>query len=165
MLVLFAGNLGIKPTTTWMLNTAGFKLVMIASHLVGAACLLAMTLFRDTTPVALILLVLLISGAARSTGFTAYNTITYADIEPGHMTGANVLDSTVQQLAVGFGVALGAVSITVGLAFAPAPAAVSVVPYDVAFVTLAVLLLLALIPAWRLPASAGGALVRRGRPA
>lgn len=161
VLFLFAGNLGVKPTTTWMLNRAGFKRVMITSHLVGALCLLAMTLFRETTPIGVILLVLVISGAARSTGFTAYNTITYADIESAHMTGANVLDATVQQLAVGFGVALGAVAITAGLLFAPGADATSAIPYDIAFVTLAVVLLLAAIPAWRLPASAGAALVRR----
>ncbi|MDP9028535.1 MAG: MFS transporter [Actinomycetota bacterium] len=163
LLFLFAGNLGIKPTTTWMLNTAGFKRVMIASHLVGALCLLTMIFFRETTPFGVILVVLLISGAARSTGFTAYNTITYADIEAAHMTGANVLDATVQQLAVGFGVALGAVSITAGLLLAPGADATSPIAYDAAFATLAVVLLLAAIPAWRLPASAGGALV--GRPA
>lgn len=173
VLFLFVGNLAIKPTTTWMLNTAGFKRVMIVSHLVGATCLVGMTFFRAGTPFGIILLVLVISGAARSTGFTAYNTITYADIEPAHMTGANVLDATVQQLAVGFGVALGAVSITVGLLFAPGAGAgggaeagaTSVIPYDVAFVTLAGVLLLALVPAWRLPASAGGELVGRRHPA
>jgi EmrB/QacA subfamily drug resistance transporter len=160
VLFLFAGNLGIKPTTTWMLNTVGFKRVMIASHLVGAVCLLAMTLFRETTPFGVILLVLLISGAARSTGFTAYNTITYADIDAVDMTGANVLDATVQQLAVGFGVAVGAIAITVGLALAPGGDPTLVFAYDVAFLTLAAILLLAVIPAWRLPASAGDALVR-----
>jgi hypothetical protein len=160
VLFLFAGNLGIKPMTTWMLRTAGFQRVMIASHLVGAACLLAMTLFRPSTPFLVIALVLVISGAARSAGFTAYNTITYADIEPTHMTGANVLDATVQQLAVGFGVALGAVSITVGLALAPSGKETGVFAYDIAFMTLAGVLLLAAIPAWRLPASTGSELVR-----
>ncbi len=164
-LVLFAGNLGIKPATTWMLTKAGFKTVMIASHLVGAACLLAMAFVRESTPLPVTLVVLLVSGAARSTGFTAYNTITYADIEPAHITGANVLDATVQQLAVGFGIALGAVSITVGAMFAiggaPARGPESVVGYDIAFVTLAVVLVFAMIPAVRLPASTGEMLVRR----
>ena len=163
VLFLFAGNLGIKPTTTWMLTTVGFQRVMIASHLVGAACLLAMMFFRASTPIGVILLVLVISGAARSTGFTAYNTITYADIEPTHMTGANVLDATVQQLAVGFGVALGAVSITVGLLVAPGAQTTSPIAYDVAFGTLAGVLLLSAIPAWRLPAAAGVALIRPGQ--
>jgi hypothetical protein len=76
------------------------------------------------------------------------------------MTGANVLDATVQQLAVGFGVAVGAIAITVGLALAPGGDPTLVFAYDVAFLTLAAILLLAVIPAWRLPASAGDALVR-----
>ncbi|HEY4224792.1 MAG TPA: MFS transporter [Pseudolysinimonas sp.] len=165
VLFLFAGNLGIKPTTTWMLNAAGFRRVMIASHLAGAACLVGMAFFRETTPIVVILAVFVISGAARSTGFTAYNTITYAEIEPVDMTGANVLDATVQQLAVGFGVALSAISIALGHSLAASADPTNAIPYDITFVALAVVLLASTIPAWRLPGSAGAALVRQGRPA
>jgi hypothetical protein len=164
VLFLFAGNLGIKPATTWMLRTFGFRRLIVAAHVVGVACLVAMAFFRPDTPFWLMVIVLIVSGAARSTGFTAYNTITYADIDQPQMTGANVLDSTVQQIAIGSGIALGAVAISAGLAAAGAsatPAPGVVAGYDIAFAALAVLLLIALVPAWRLAPTAGSGLTAR----
>lgn len=161
VLFLFAGNLAIKPTTTWMLRTFGFRRLLVAAHLVGVACLVAMAFFRADTPFGLMVVVLVISGAARSVGFTAYNTITYADVEKPQMTGANVLDSTIQQIAVGSGIALGAIAISAGLAVGRGLGAGGDYAYDFAFVVIAAILLVALVPAWRLPAAAGGSLTRR----
>ncbi|AMM20480.1 hypothetical protein AX769_10380 [Frondihabitans sp. PAMC 28766] len=161
VLFLFAGNLGVKPATTWMLKTFGFKRLLVTAHLVGVACLVGMGFFRADTPFVLMVVVLIISGAARSTGFTAYNTITYADIDAPSMTGANVLDSTVQQIAIGSGIALGAVAISAGLAVASAHHASVTFGYDFAFAVLALILLVSLVPAARLDRSAGGALTGR----
>jgi EmrB/QacA subfamily drug resistance transporter len=161
VLFLFAGNLAVKPTTTWMLHTWGFRRLLVGAHLVGVACLVAMAFFRADTPFWLMVVVLVLSGAARSVGFTAYNTITYADVEKAHMTGANVLDSTVQQIAIGSGIALGAVAISLGLYVAGRSGAGSVFAFDFAFFVIAAILLVALVPAWRLPATAGGSLTTR----
>ncbi|RKR74578.1 MFS transporter [Frondihabitans australicus] len=164
VLFLFAGNLGIKPATTWMLRTFGFRRLIVAAHVVGVACLVGMAFFRPSTPFAVMVIVLIVSGAARSTGFTAYNTITYADVEQAQMTGANVLDSTVQQIAIGSGIALGAVAISVGLSIVGAgdsPGSGMTAGYDIAFGVLAAILLVDLIPAWRLAPSAGSGLTAR----
>jgi RsiW-degrading membrane proteinase PrsW (M82 family) len=120
-----------------------------------------MALFRADTPFWMMLVVLVLSGAARSVGFTAYNTITYADVEKAQMTGANVLDSTIQQIAIGSGIALGAVAISAGLFVGGRVGGGASYGYDFAFVVIGVILLVALVPAWRLPASAGGSLTRR----
>ncbi|WP_286343173.1 hypothetical protein [Frondihabitans sucicola] len=133
----------------------------MTAHLVGVACLVGMAFFRADTPFWLMLVVLVVSGAARSVGFTAYNTITYADIEKPQMTGANVLDSTIQQIAIGSGIALGAVAISAGLFLGERVEAGGAYAYDFAFLVIAAILLVALVPAWRLPATAGGALTRR----
>jgi EmrB/QacA subfamily drug resistance transporter len=162
VLFLFAGNLAIKPTTTPLLRRFGFRRLLVASHLLGVACLAAMAFFRPETPFGLMVAVLVVSGAARSVGFTAYNTITYADVEPRAMTGANVLDSTVQQIAVGSGIALGAVAISAGLALTTGAGAAPVLAYDFAFAVIAVVLLAALVPAWRLAPTAGDSLTRSG---
>lgn len=161
VLFLFAGNLAVKPTTTWTLHTWGFRRLLVGAHLVGVVCLVAMAFFRADTPFWLMVVVLVLSGAARSVGFTAYNTITYADIEKAHMTGANVLDSTVQQIAIGSGIALGAVAISLGLYVGGGSGAGSAFAYDFAFLVIAAILLVALVPAWRLPATAGGSLTTR----
>jgi hypothetical protein len=161
VLFLFAGNLGIKPATTWMLRTFGFRRLLVSAHLVGVACLVAMGFFRADTPIVWMIIVLIVSGAARSTGFTAYNTITYADVDPSSMTGANVLDSTVQQIAIGSGIALGAVAISGGLALVGAHGGGTTLAYDFAFGVLALILLVSLIPAARLAPTAGGSLTAR----
>lgn len=158
VLFLFAGNLAVKPTTTWLLTTFGFRRLLVAAHLVGVACLIAMAFFRGDTPFWVMVIVLVLSGAARSVGFTAYNTITYADVDKAQMTGANVLDSTVQQIAIGSGIALGAIAISAGLSLGQATGSGAAFAYDFAFGVIAVILLVALVPAWRLSPSAGGSL-------
>ena len=67
--------------------------------------------FTATTPLVLIVLVLVVSGVFRSIGFTAYNTIVFADVAPEGMGNANTLSSTVQQLTTGLGVAVGALAV------------------------------------------------------
>ena len=92
---------------------------MIVAASAGAATSMAlMALLERTTPLWLVILLLSFSGVARSTGFTAYNTIAFADIERVDMTDANTLASTLQQLAAGFGVAVGAVALRLGEGFA-----------------------------------------------
>lgn len=161
ILFLFAGNLGVKPATTWMIRTFGFRRLLLVAHLVGVVCLLGMATFRPATPFGLMIVVLVLSGAARSVGFTAYNTLTYADVEKRQMTGATVLDSTIQQIAIGAGIALGAVAISAGRLIGAPTNASPVFAYDFALAVIAVVMLAALIPAWRLPVSAGASLMAR----
>jgi hypothetical protein len=55
-----------------------------------------------------------ISGAARSVGFTAYVTLAFSDVDQDRMTPANTLSATLQQLAGGLGVAVGALGLQLG---------------------------------------------------
>ncbi len=57
------------------------------------------------------LVVLFASGVTRSIGFTAYNTIVFSDVPEAQMRDANVLFSTVQTMAIGLGVAVGALAV------------------------------------------------------
>src|ERR1700712_5216958 len=115
VIFVFIGNLAIKPTTTPLLMRFGFRVVMIA-------------------------LLRMLGGRARSVGFTAYNTLAFADVPPADLHAANTLSSTVQQLAVGFGVAIGAVALRAGDPIGRwTGLGVSVGPYRVAFLLLAVL--------------------------
>jgi len=175
VLFLFVGNLAIKPTTTWMLRQFGFRLLIVASHILGAACLVVMGIFTTSTPFVLMAIVLVISGMARSVGFTAYNTVTYADVDADKMTGATVLATTSQQVASGTGVALGAIAISAGVALVSAfgigsgaeagsgtgfPDA-GLFPYQFSFWLIAAVLLVTSVEAARLPRSAGDSVTRR----
>jgi MFS family permease len=111
---------------------------MLAAIAGSAVCLVAMAFLQPGTPLVLTLALLLFSGIFRSVGFTAYNSVAFADVEPARMTGANTLMSTLQELGAGLGVAVGALLVRLGEAVGPHDASW---PYRAAFVLLAVLLL------------------------
>jgi len=111
VMALFAGNLAVKPATSWLIRTFGFAPVIIASAVGVAATLVATALMPVGTPLWLMATVFALSGAFRSTGFTAYGTIQFADIDAAEMPAANTLSSTLVQIAAGLGVAIGAVAV------------------------------------------------------
>jgi Na+/melibiose symporter-like transporter len=108
VLFVFVGNLGIKPATTPFLRMFGYRPVIIASSGIAALTVALMAFLTPGMPFWLLAGLLVVSGAARSIGFTAYNTIAFADVDPTDMTPANTLSSTLQQVAAGFGVAVAA---------------------------------------------------------
>lgn len=149
---VFAGNLAVKPATTPLLRRLGFRTVIVAAALALAAATAAtglLTAHSAPIPTALLLIA---GGAFRSIGFTGYNTIAFADIEPDAMTHANTLSSTVQQLAQGLGIAVGALALRAGeLVAGPSPLAA----YRVAFAVLGLLAVAAALEAAGLPRDAG----------
>jgi hypothetical protein len=89
---------------------------------------------------------LVLSGVFRSIGFSAYNSLAFADVEPARMTPANTLMTTVQELGAGWASRSGALLLRLGgpvAAVAGLPDDATS-PFRVAFVLLAVLLLLPL---------------------
>jgi EmrB/QacA subfamily drug resistance transporter len=142
VIALFVGNIGIKPATTPLLRRFGIRSVMLVSIVAGAACLVGMAFLQETTPLPLVLALLLASGIARSVGFTAYNTVAFADVPGERMTPANTLLSTLQELGGGLGVAVGALLVRLGepVASGTGLGDGAGAPFRVAFVLLAVLL-------------------------
>ncbi|MEW2507013.1 MULTISPECIES: MFS transporter [unclassified Amycolatopsis] len=157
VIALFVGNVGIKPATTPLMRRFGIRTVLLASILVGAACLVGLAFVRADTPLPVLLALLLVSGISRSTGFTAYNSVAFADVDEPLMNHANTLLSTLQELGAGLGVAIGALLIRAGgLVATDAPG-----PFRVALALLAVLLAIPLVAAIRLPHNAGNAVTGR----
>ena len=113
MVALFVGNVGIKPLTTPLMRWCGIKVVMLGA-LVGRGLLLALAGVQPSTPIPALVVLLVLSGIFRSIGFTTYNTVAFVDVQPGRMTSANTLMSTVQELGAGLGVAVGALLVRVG---------------------------------------------------
>jgi EmrB/QacA subfamily drug resistance transporter len=154
VIALFAGNVGIKPITTPLMRRFGIRSVMLGAILASAVCLAAMALLRSSTPLPLLIGLLVLSGVFRSIGFTTYNTVAFADVPAGRMTGANTLWSTVQELGSGLGVAVGALLVRIG-------GGAGWDGYRFAFVALAVLLILPAVEALLLPRSAGNEVAGR----
>jgi MFS family permease len=113
-LVTFAsavGAMGMKTLAARLIRTFGFRNIMVINALVSSLFLAACALFTITTPLLLIMIILVVGGFFRSLQFTAINTVAYAEVEPAQMSRATTLVSVNQQLAISAGVAVGAFSV------------------------------------------------------
>ncbi|MEA2837071.1 MAG: hypothetical protein QOD89_1621 [Bradyrhizobium sp.] len=113
-LVTFAsavGAMGMKTLAARIIRTFGFRNIMVINAIVSSVFLAACALFTATTPLLLIMIILVVGGFFRSLQFTAINTVAYAEVEPAQMSRATTLVSVNQQLAISAGVAVGAFSV------------------------------------------------------
>jgi fucose permease len=113
-LAVFAGNLSMKLVTTPVMRQFGFRPVLIVNGVLAALSLAAMSLLAPTTPKLVIVVVLFASGLSRSLQFTALNTLSFADVPKAQMSGASALSSTLFQMTMGIGVAVGAIALRIG---------------------------------------------------
>jgi MFS family permease len=154
LLVLFAGNLGIKPFTTPLMRRFGFRRVLILNGLLLAATFCAFALLRGDSPLWWLLPLLLVSGATRSTEFTAMNTLAFAEVPRDGLTSANTLFNLAQQVTFGLGVAAGAILLRLGH-FLLRDGHASVADFHFAFGGACLLCLLGVTDFLRLEAGAG----------
>jgi MFS family permease len=105
------GAMGMKTLAARIIRTFGFRNMMTVNAVVSSVFLAACALFTATTPLLLIMIILVVGGFFRSLQFTSINTVAYAEVEPGQMSRATTLVSVNQQLAVSAGVAVGAFSV------------------------------------------------------
>jgi MFS family permease len=164
VLFVFVGNIAIKPATSFLYNSYGFRRVLLAAStfltLTAAGC----ALLTASTPLVAIALLALISGAARSVSMTGYSTLALSDIPSSQMRAANALNSTVQQLFTGLAVALATVALRVGHLFGHAFGDANDLrgEYSVAFLAIALVAAVATIVVLRLNPSAGEVLTAGG---
>jgi EmrB/QacA subfamily drug resistance transporter len=162
VIALFAGNVGIKPVTTPLMRRFGLRGVLLGAIPASMACLLGIAALTRDTPLPLLLAVLVLSGVFRSIGFSAYNSLAFADVEPDRMTPANTLMTALQELGGGLGIAVGALLLRVGAGSASLGLLEGATgPYRVAFVLLAALLAVPLAQVLRLARSAGAQVTGR----
>lgn len=158
---VFAGNIGIKPATTPLIRRFGFKPVLVFASFASAITFVLCSTLDAATPEALIAVLLVVSGAARSIGFSAYASVQYADIVPAQLPSANVVSATLVQLAAGSGIALGALFLRI-FESTGALGVDDTAPYRGAFLAMAALMLLSTWDSLSLQRHAG-AEVSRGR--
>jgi EmrB/QacA subfamily drug resistance transporter len=170
VIAVFAGNLAIKPLTTGLLRRFGFRPILLVNGFGAAVSLALCGLISASTSIVVIVVVLFVSGVLRSIGFTAYNTIAFADIEPARLTDANTVSAVIQQLAIGLGAAVGALALRVAtpLCHALGIPVGPVTPYRVAFFLLAAMAFVAIAETLTLRRDAGRRLheepVKAGAP-
>jgi MFS family permease len=165
---VFVGNIGIKPATTPLIRRFGFKPVLVFASLASAATFALCALLDAGTPEALIVGVLVASGAFRSIGFSAYASVQYADVAPAQLPSANAVSATLVQLSTAAGIAVGALLLRVFEASSQGAGAIGLAtgdpaaPYRAAFVAIAVLMLLSTLDSLALPRHAGAEVSRPG---
>ncbi len=156
VLALFIGNVGIKPVTSPILRRFGFRTTMVGNGLLAAAGILLCAILRPGTPLWLVLAILCFAGATRSMGLTAVSTIAFADVAETRMSGANTLFNMLQQMSLGLGVTLGAVSLRIAQLWRPSSATHSTpLEFSIAFALVSLVALAALADALALPADVG----------
>jgi EmrB/QacA subfamily drug resistance transporter len=153
---LFAGNLAMKTVTTPAVRRFGFRNVLLWNGVITVISVVACAALAPQTPFTIIAIVLFLGGASRSMQFTAFSSISFADVPQERMSGANTLSSTLMQLSSGLGVALGALTLRASAAihkdFAASP---SLNDFHLAFIFVAAVAALGIIDVLRLPADAG----------
>ncbi len=157
VLFVFVGNIAIKPLTTAMYSSYGFRRVLLAASVCLTATTVGCALLTAGTSVVAIALLALVSGAARSVSMTGYSTLALGDVPPPQMRAANTLVSTAQQLFTGLAVVLATLGLRLGEAIdksASAPHAARFA-YVVAFLVIAAVGALATAVAFRLHPLAG----------
>ena len=105
------GALGMKAFAPGIIRTFGFRNLMAVNAVISSVFLAACALFTPTTPLLLIMIILVVGGFFRSLQFTAISTVAYAEVEVAQMSRATTLVAVAQQLAVSAGVAVGAFSV------------------------------------------------------
>lgn len=157
VLWVFAGNISIKPATTWMLNRFGFRANMLFATAGVAASVAAFSLLTVDTPFWLIAVLAFVSGVFRSIGFTAYNTIAFSDVPKGAtLRESNALYATVQQLAGALGIVITMLAIAAGYRWGDVlPGAALPNAYAFAFLLLGTIAIIPFLMATRVSITAG----------
>jgi EmrB/QacA subfamily drug resistance transporter len=157
---VFAGNVGIKPATTPLINRFGFRSVLLAATAGTAVVVAALGFTTAATPVTVIALLTLISGITRSVGFTVYSTVGLADMPPDLMRDANTLAATSMQLGAGLAIAVATVALRAGRV-----AGGGLTAYTLAFCLLSLIAVGSVAQALRMDPAAGDAARRSRAPA
>lgn len=106
-----AGALLFKPIAPAVLRRLGYRQVLIWSAVGTAICTAVPALFRADTPLALIVMVLGVSGFLRSSHFTSANALAYAEVARPDISQASTLSTVIQQVSMSLGVSIGGLSL------------------------------------------------------
>ncbi len=157
VLAVFAGNLVMKPMTTPLLRRFSFRATLLVNGGLNAGIIFACALLTPATPVPALVALLFASGLTRSMQFTALNTLAFAEVPEGWMSGANTVFNMVQQLFMAMGIALGALALRIAGLLSPgaAPGAIPLGHFRTAFVIIGAISLLGTLDVFGLDPAAG----------
>jgi EmrB/QacA subfamily drug resistance transporter len=148
------GAMGMKTLAARIIRTFGFRNIMVVNAIVSSLFLAASALFTVSTPLLLIMIILVVGGFFRSLQFTAINTVAYAEVEPAQMSRATTLVSVNQQLAISAGVAVGAFSVEATMMLRHV-SELTAAEFPPAFIVVAIISAVSAYFFWQMPDDAG----------
>ncbi len=151
------GAMGAKSAVTRIIAAAGFRRTLLWFSVATGASIVPMGFTRpDLFPLGIVVL-LLVSGVARSVLFTTMQTLTYADVDDEHMSQATSFASVAQQLSLATGVAVGTVLVHLfaGFGFVQAGGQPAPFAFSLAFIVVGLMSMSSVISFRTLPANAG----------
>jgi EmrB/QacA subfamily drug resistance transporter len=101
------GAIGMKWLSIDLLRRLGYRQVLIVNTVMMGLNIGLFSLVLHSTPIALIVILGLTQGLFNSLQFSSMNSLAYADIEPCDSSMASSLASSLQQVSIGFGLAVG----------------------------------------------------------
>lgn len=108
MPIALAG-LAAKPMVKPLMRRFGYRHIMVVNTRIIGVLIACLALLTPYTSTGIIIVLLFAIGACNSLQFTAMNTLTLADLRRTQASSGNSLLGVTQQLAISFGIALGAV--------------------------------------------------------
>lgn len=163
VLAVFAGNLAMKPFTTWVMQRWGFRPVLMVNGILGVLAIAACALLDEHMSPALIVFILFVGGLSRSMQFTVFNTLAFAEIPKEQMSDASTLFSMFFQLSMAMGVAIGALLLRLAMNIHGTTGPAQTVDFQLTFLCVAVIAAIALLDNLRLPPQAGESVLQRKR--
>ncbi len=103
-----AGAMFVRSFSRVILRFAGFRRALIGGAVTASVTTAAFALLSADTPQWIIVLVVLVAGCLRTIQYLALSTISFADVPSAMLSRSTSVSGVVQQLARGFGVAIGA---------------------------------------------------------
>lgn len=109
--VAAVGAIAMKLTAKPIIARFGFRATLTADALVAGLFIAVLGLVGPSTPLAILMGLLLVGGFFRSLEFTAINVVAFCDVSEAEMSRATAFSSMMQQLSLSGGVAFGALTL------------------------------------------------------
>jgi EmrB/QacA subfamily drug resistance transporter len=154
-----AGAILMKFAVKRILSLGGFRATLLVAAAGSALSIAVNGFFTPATPIALILLILFVSGLVRSMFFTAVNALTFSEISSESAAQASSITSAFQQVSIAIGVALAGGIVEVVTTMNGGVLGLSA--FHTAFFAVAALTSVAILPFLALPPDAGDAVSGR----
>ena len=163
VLAMFAGNLSMKTVTTPVLRRFGFRTVLLVNGVITAGLIFCFSFVGPDTPKALLVALLFGHGLSRSMQFTSINTLAFVDIPKRSLSSASSFFAVVQQLSMGMGVAVGAVTLRLAAWIDGEQSSLPTTPdFHLAFALVSIIAVLAILDCITLERHAGAEVSGRG---